>query len=84
MGVYVRHDQIRFDHHLYDRLGACACVQGFDDAIKGIKGSLTSSDFFYECHLRNIVLGLAATLGFYVFTSLLFVSYSLLLPFFFL
>jgi len=48
--------------------------KGLDQLVKEHKGSLSLGDFFSDSIFRNIVLSLAATLGLYVFASLIFVS----------
>ena len=48
--------------------------KGLDILVKEHKGSLSLGDFFSNAIFRNIVLSLAATLGIYVFASLIFVS----------
>jgi chitin synthase len=48
--------------------------KGLDQLVKDSKGSLYLGDFFSDVIFWNIVLSLAATLGLYVFASLIFVS----------
>ena len=48
--------------------------KGLDQLVKAHKGGLSLGDFFSDSIFRNIVLSLAATLGLYVFASLIFVS----------
>ena len=48
--------------------------KGLAELTQDHKGSLSLSDFFTNPIFRNIVLSLSATLGLYVFASLIFVS----------
>ena len=48
--------------------------KGIDALVKEKKGALGFADFFTNPIFRNIVVSLAATLGLYVFASLIFVS----------
>ena len=57
--------------------------KGLDELINGNKGSLSLKDFFTNAIFRNIVLSLSATLGLYVFASLIFVSGQLYAHFLF-
>ena len=60
--------------------------KGLAELTQDHKGSLSLSDFFTNPIFRNIVLSLSATLGLYVFASLIFVScgFNILVSFFFL
>jgi len=51
--------------------------KGLNELIQDHQGSLTLGDFFTKAIFRNVVLSLAATLGLYVFASLIFVSPAL-------
>jgi hypothetical protein len=51
--------------------------KGHDQFVKDSKGSLDLGNFFSDTIFWNIVLSLAATLGLYVFASLIFVSRAL-------
>ena len=57
--------------------------KGLDELIKDHKGSLSLGDFFTNPIFRNIVLSLSATLGLYVFASLIFVGAQLYMLIFF-
>lgn len=58
--------------------------KGLDQLVRAQKGRLSLGDFFSDSIFRNIVLSLAATLGLYVFASLIFVSLFLPSHYFFL
>lgn len=53
--------------------------KGLDELSQEKKGVLGLADFFTNAIFRNIVLSLVATLGLYLFASLIFVSRFLLL-----
>lgn len=74
LGLYPCYHWIRFNHDLHDCLSVGTRIQRARSVGKRAQWVVNLGDFFKDAIFRNIVLSLAATLGLYIFASLIFVS----------